>query len=541
MAIRPLHGLGRRLLVGGGALTGMLLGWTGASVVSAQPREVSPPPVVAPEATAVKRNHLNKQQIRLPIDIPSEQARSLIAEIQLYVKEQASAPWTMRDKVGPTAREFTFQAPRDGEYFFAMVTVDKQGRSYPADVRNEPAGLIVVIDTQPPTIELTNLGQTPEGQLIHCEARDPHLNAGRTQLQYQGGEGAFYSLDPLPGQLGVYCVPKQSVFTGVIRASAADMAGNQVTREAQVRDLATVKSAAPAQTGPQTLIVDQKPGPINPPNTLPRGLGSAPSLTPEAPRNPARPDGTDGPRLPGAVIEAGAVTPAPARENLKRQFVNSTKVFLDYQVENAVQNSAATVEVWITRDRAKTWQKLSEQSQAKTSLEVQFPGEGIFGVTLVASNGKAVAAPHAGDAPDWWIEVDTTRPISQFNKVDVVIENGAKVVHIAWTASDANLADGPVDLFYGTAPEGPWLPIAKGLAAQGQHRWTPGANVTGKMYLQMTARDTAGNATVMRALETVDLQPAAPPRAVIRGISTGASSPAPTVTLPQAPTFPRMP
>ena len=66
-------------------------------------------------------------------------------------------------------------------------------------------------------------------------------------------------------------------------------------------------------------------------------------------------------------------------ETLKRQFVNSTKVFLDYQIENAGQSGVGKVEVWMTRDRAKSWQKVSEQTQRKSPVEVQLPGEGLYG------------------------------------------------------------------------------------------------------------------------------------------------------------------
>ena len=69
---------------------------------------------------------------------------SLIKEIHLFVKEQGGAPWKMCGVVGSDQQEFEFLAKRDGEYAFTMVTVDTQGRSIPADVRNDPPGLIVV-------------------------------------------------------------------------------------------------------------------------------------------------------------------------------------------------------------------------------------------------------------------------------------------------------------------------------------------------------------------------------------------------------------
>jgi hypothetical protein len=227
--------------------------------------------------------------------------------------------------------------------------------------------------------------------------------------------------------------------------------------------------------------------------------------------------------------------PTQQTELPKRQFVNNTKVFLDYQIENAGQASVAKVEVWITRDHAKSWQRLSEDAQRKNQIEIEFPGEGIYGVTLVAtsSRGAAGTPPAAGEAPDWWIEVDTTKPTAQITKIHSTVEDGKSVVHIHWTAQDKNLIDTPVELSYGVSPQGPWLPITRGLKAEGQHHWMPPVEIGTKAYLRLTAQDSAGNTSVMT--EAVTIETPVRPRAVIRNISTPAQvapqlAPTPTQT-----------
>src|SRR5205823_14080063 len=108
-----------------------------------------------------------------------DQERAMIQEIQLYVKEAPTAAWVLRDKGSAEQKAFRFQAPRDDEYWFTMVTIDKQGRRFPADLTNEPPGLVVVIDTQKPTVQMRKLADTPEGQLVQCDVTDAHLdNAG---------------------------------------------------------------------------------------------------------------------------------------------------------------------------------------------------------------------------------------------------------------------------------------------------------------------------------------------------------------------------
>jgi hypothetical protein len=544
MNIGPYYRLGRKLLYTGGALTGLWLGGTDA--LSAQTPE--PPRYVAPQQEApVLRNFLNKNTIQLPIQI-AEQSRAMIGEIQLFVKEHPGAPWTLKDKVGPAARAFTYQATRDGEYWFTMVTVDKQGRAYPADLRNEPPGLVVVIDTQAPHVELINLGQAPEGQLIQFGVRDANLDNARTRFHYQGGDRTFRALDPVPGRPGVYCIPSQAVSTGIIRVAAEDLAGNQTMREIHLNDVPTLKTAPTPTTGKDQRIdfVQQAvPGaPVGtPPNNLPSNLRESPIAAPPS-SGATRPDGSDGPRtFQIEQITAKAppqpqethfppTTPTPPPETLKRQFVNSARVFLDYQVENVGQSGVGKVEVWITRDRAKSWQKLSEDARRNNQVEVQFPGEGIFGITLVACNGRGASAapPKAGDAPDWWVEVDTTRPTAQFTKVQAATQDGKAVVHIAWSVQDKNLSEAPVELSYGKTPQGPWLPITKGLPAEGQHHWMPPADIGAQAHLQLIVRDNAGNTTVVGS-DAVQLDDPARPRAHIRGISTGAAT-APTAPTP---------
>jgi hypothetical protein len=546
MTIRPLR-LGRKLLLGSGAFTGLLLGWIGTGGLSVQTCEAGTQPVAVQDATPAQRNYLNKSIIQLPIQI-NEQSRSLIAEIHLYVKDHPSAPWTMRDKVGPAMKAFTFQVPHDGEYFFTMVTMDKQGRGYPTDLRNEPPGLVVVIDTQPPQVELTNLGRAPEGQLIRCDVRDANLDTARTKFLFQGGDRVFRALEPVPGRPDVYCIPTQAVCTGIVRAIAEDLAGNQTLREVHLNQIATLKGspANPPQHAPALPSIEMKSLPDNGPKLLPMDVAGVPDGNPTektkhqvAPSVSLRPDGSDGPRLVEHTSDSSPVTAQANHQELpKRQFVNSTKAFLDYQIENVGQSGVGKVEVWITRDRAKSWQKISEETQSKSPVEIQFPGDGLFGVTLVASNGRgvAVASPAAGDAPDWWIEVDTTKPSAQITKIYSATENGKSVVHIHWTVQDKNPSDAPVDLFYAATPQGPWLPVAKGLKAEGEHRWVPPTEIGAQAHLRLEARDAAGNTSVVISQEPVLFDDPARPRAVIRSITTGTSSTAPSAPPAVTPT-----
>ena len=206
----------------------------------------------------------------------------------------------------------------------------------------------------------------------------------------------------------------------------------------------------------------------------------------------------------------------------KRQIVNNPKMFLDYQLENVGSSGVGKLQLWITRDQSKTWTKLEEIAQDGSPLGLNLPGEGLYGITLVAVNGRGIAgaAPTAGEAPDWWIEVDTTKPTVELTKLATVADKGQNVVHIQWTAQDKNIGDAPVDLYYAATVQGPWLPIAKGLKAEGQHRWTPSAEIGTQAHIRLVVRDAAGNTTTVNTSEPVQIGDQVRPRATIRGIST---------------------
>jgi hypothetical protein len=58
-----------------------------------------------------------------------------------------------------------------------------------------------------------------------------------------------------------------------------------------------------------------------------------------------------------------------------------------------------------------SWQRLGEDANRKSPVEIDLPGEGLFGVSLVVTNGRGFGGtpPSPGDSPDWWIEVDVTK------------------------------------------------------------------------------------------------------------------------------------
>ena len=225
--------------------SGLLL-WAGGTFSGHALAQTPVPVAVAASRSGVPPYHLNKHTIKLPIQL-DDKYRPMLQEIQLWIKETPSAAWTLREKAPATQTEFTFQAPRDGEYWFTMVTVDRKGKCVPADVSKEEPAMAVIVDTQAPQLDVMLLGSVLEGQLIQCDVRDAHPDAAKTRVQYQTADKIFRDLEPLAERPNVWCIPAQANITGQLRFCASDIAGNLATRECTVAQL-----PVPVQTAPST-------------------------------------------------------------------------------------------------------------------------------------------------------------------------------------------------------------------------------------------------------------------------------------------------
>jgi hypothetical protein len=593
------------------ALAGASLAWLAGSTVNLAGAEG---PDAAPTKQPVTKSYLNKHTIQLPILI-EERARSLVQEIHLYTKDQPSAPWMLRDKVGASQTSFTFKAPRDGEYWFTMVTVDNRGQRFPADVTKEEPGLIVVVDTQKPNAEVRNLGDSPDGLLVQCDLRDANLDPVKTKFQYQTADMVYRNLEATPGRPNTFCIPAQANITGQVRVHAVDMAGNATVAELDVKNLATMPVARKAGSVQQTshednasesTVTKTEPKPTQTtagpslapdraaPAKVPQSVIAGPSLEPAPAKMPMASDvvPTKGTapaptHLPPVVeadprmttepplsansakepVTARAQTPeqAPARTvktppnpprtvdvpvvkttakrtaipakregaPVQRRLVNTAHVALEYQIEQAGASGVGKVEVWITRDRGQSWQKLCEDADRKSPADIDLPGDGLYGVSMVVSNGRGFGAspPAAGDTPDSWVEVDTAKPVAEILGVRNRPEEGP-VIHITWTSHDKNLAVDPVELYYAASRQGPWHPIAKGLKAEGQYDWSFPTEAGAQAYIRLVVRDQAGNVAISEMTQPVVLDDMSRPRARIAGVV------APTAPQPGAATAP---
>lgn len=242
------------------------------------------------------------------------------------------------------------------------------------------------------------------------------------------------------------------------------------------------------------------------------------------------------PAVSSATVKSGSVSPASASSQSSttigksapsgpagtpRKLINQRQVMLNYFVEHVGTSGVGKVEIWITNDQSLSWRKLSEDAERKSPVTVELPGEGLYGITMVVSNGRGFGGtpPRPGDVPDYWVEVDMTRPAVEIKEIRSGGADDPGTVHVTWNVQDRNLSAEPVDLYYATSREGSWTLIAKGLRNDGRgqrnnghYRWAPPASLGSQVFLRLVAHDLAGNATVIETAQPFAVDDMSRPR-----------------------------
>jgi hypothetical protein len=306
------------------------------------------------------------------------------------------------------------------------------------------------------------------------------------------------------------------------------------TKETPPATPATAPATPVLPAAPQTSIpaapAATVPAPTVPAATVP---AAAPVIPPVAPVVPTAVQ----PAPASSVITVGhsgnslvmptAAAPVAGGSHSNRQLINTTRASIDYRIDQVGPSGVGKVEVWLTADDGHTWQRFGEDADHRSPAEINLPGEGVFGIRLVVTNGNGFGgkAPVSGDAPSSTLEVDMTRPFAQLREIEPVGSNGT--IDIRWTASDKNLGTEPVNLYYAPGREGPWLPIATNLKNDGLYRWTFPRNGVSQFLVRLEVADQAGNTTRCDTQSPVVLDTTEPQVQVIgvNGVQAGAMAP----------------
>ena len=115
-----------------------------------------------------------QRTFRIPLDLTSEE-RSGLSAICLYVSEDEGRTWVRHSIGDPSMDVITFRAKQDGEYWFTVALVNREGRQVPEDVRTVEPGLKVTVDTQKPEMTLRAIRNKSGRRGIAWTLEDAHI------------------------------------------------------------------------------------------------------------------------------------------------------------------------------------------------------------------------------------------------------------------------------------------------------------------------------------------------------------------------------
>jgi len=514
--------------------------------------------------TTALRIYTRNTSFKLPVQVDDD-VRARISELKLFVKGPDGV-WSCHESGPPTQTAFSFRAPRDGEYQFLFATIDRAGRQYPADPEAVAPHRIVVVDTQPPEVSVQSAAGPNGEALVRCQVNDANPDPATARVSCRSPSGGWTTLQSVPGDCTLFRAPSTSTLQGLVRVEATDRAGNSTNREfnlgASVADpkptaagpAAPVESILAKRTMPKAppLLTEQPPGepgrlppmPDAPPakevggpllelapvNRTPQLHEALPVGVPDpkdellrlplAPPSPSEP-APDAPASAKPVERSDKIALPPPPATLAPpdiKLIGSTHCSLEYALEGVQPAAVGNVEFWATRDHGKSWQRVPDEANGRNPAQLVLPGDGVYGIAI-RSGGKR-QPPTANEAPDCWVEVDTTKPF--VNLLPPTVGTGAEAgtLLVLWTAHDKNLAPDSIALSYATQPGGPWQPIVTGHKNEGVHRWTLPPDIGGQVYLRLEVSDRAGNVGRAELQQPVMLD-AGKPRVRVLAIGQG--------------------
>ncbi|MBI3823907.1 MAG: hypothetical protein HY289_14660 [Planctomycetes bacterium] len=373
--------------------------------------------------------------------IPFNDTKGNVKQVKLYVSTDQGQTWKLTSTAMPEEKHFRFSAAQDGFYCFDVQTIDDQGNALPPGVDKLQTNLKVIVDTLAPTVRVQPLPARQTEVGVNWTIQDDNLDTAlpdAVRVEYRiVGAANWVPLAVQAGASQIYWAPNTGAQVEV-RVRARDRAGN---------------------IGENTTHV-----------SLGGGGGQVPNF--------ANPIGTDD------------------LKSLDRKFVNSKKIALSYDIKDVGPSGVSVIELWYTHYKGRSWTKLGQhETNDSQKLPFEVTDEGIYGISLIAKSGVGLGErpPHPGEKPQFWIEVDITKPVVQI--LDVHVGHGVDKgkLTVGWNARDKNFGSHPIRLSFAEDREGPWKTVADRLANTGKHVWKMPDGLPFQFYLRIEAVDLAGN------------------------------------------------
>lgn len=235
----------------------------------------------APQATSAKVIHSRLSGFGIPFRIKNPDGKFI--EVQLYKSVDQGRSWEFHGRQQTNGSEFPFESDGEGEYWFAMKTLDRDRRLLP---EGDPAPeLKVRIDLKKPKLEFA-VKTDPAGRIVcQWQASDQFLDLSATRLQYRpqfSSSSAESQADDESQWQNVALKPPASVPSGIytdqlafwpdtsatniqLRMAVADLAGNFAVAARQTVVQAPAWRASSRSTARPTDRPAVDPGRVNSP------------------------------------------------------------------------------------------------------------------------------------------------------------------------------------------------------------------------------------------------------------------------------------
>ncbi len=536
----------------------LLIGWILAGQGFAQAQTTSTNPAVKPiywqQPLLFIPYQLNKQ-------VPGADK---IAQVQLLVSRTGTNDWQTLQSAQANVLGFSYHAPEEGTYWFALRHLDEQGKSL--DAQTGVAQLQIVIDTTQPKLELAASRGANGDIVIRYDATDKNLEPGSLIVEARTADGLWTNVpltspdliqpDRLVGRVRWNAPNGNDV---EVRGVIADRAGNRgqaVTMLSLSGPSLNMPDRTPenslpttstelhtAQTAPKHLAQDWPTS-----NQLPtqsaaqpdNSLFAPPQLNPYSNssqqhnqrRTPAKfavdgaaeaeqaertlgsglaPSLNGEEQLPmGGVALDSKSNPdwtSTGREPGQPLLVNSRTFDVDYDLQSVGPWGVAKVELWGTQDGGVTWQSYGVDPDNRSPIRARVPSAGVYGFRILVdgANGAGSPPPQTGEEPELVVAVDLEPPTAELLSAELGSGNLSDHLLIRWAAEDDNLESRPVGLYFSSQPSGPWTAIAAGLENTGSYTWRIERHVPDRFFVRLEVRDTAGNVATFQTPEPLTL------------------------------------
>jgi hypothetical protein len=392
------------------------------------------------------------RQFQIPFNSGTGAVR--LKQLQLFVSSDQGRSWQPSAIAAPDQGRFRFIAERDAYLWFTVQTLDVEGRLYPLTLDGASASLKVVVDTQPPVVNVQGLAAKGAEVGVSWEVRDDNLDLSApdsARLEYRAaGSVTWLPVTMQAGSQQAYWTPRQGGALEV-RLRVRDRAGN-------IGEGGTTLNSGAGFAGTQGNFQPSQAAP--PFQEQPQQIYNGPTES-------------------------------------ERKLVGSKRINLNYELKEVGPSGVSQVELWYTQD-GRSWNKYPIRfgdDPTQKNIVFDVAGEATYGISLVAKSGVGLGEkpPQIGDRPQMWVEVDITKPVVQLHNVLVGTGPDKGKLNVTWSARDKNLGKEPITLSYAEQLTGPWTAVGEKLPNSGRHIWTMPERVPYQFHLRVEATDLAGN------------------------------------------------